>query len=56
MVFFDYGIMPDVQKEWGENYAFFKGEGKQTNIGLGQGAALEIFNENIIGFEEIQRG
>ena len=32
------------------NNAFFKGEGTQTNIGLGKGKALEIFNSNIINF------
>ena len=33
------------------NNAFFKGEGTQTNIGLGKGKALEIFNSNIIYFK-----
>ena len=34
-----------------ENNAFFKGEGTQTNFGLGKGKALEIFNSNIINFK-----
>lgn len=28
---------------WTENYAFFKAEGEQINIGLGKGLVLEIF-------------
>lgn len=47
----DYGTLPQVSKGWNENFAFFKGEGTQTNIGLGQGKALEIFNSNIISFK-----
>ncbi len=46
----DYGFLPQVMKGWNENYAFFKGEGIQTNIGLGIGRGLEIFNSNIINF------
>lgn len=49
----DYGVMQQVQKGWNVNNAFFKGEGLQTNIGLGQGKAREIFNSNIIGFEKV---
>ena len=48
----DYGVLPQVSKGWTENNAFFKGEGTQTNIGLGQGKALEIFNSNIINFTQ----
>ena len=47
----DYGVLPQVSKGWTENNAFFKGEGTQTNIGLGKGKALEIFNSNIINFK-----
>ncbi len=43
--------MPACPKGWGTDYAYFKGEGEQTNIGLGQGRAREIFNQNLIGFE-----
>ena len=49
----DYGVLPEVQSGWSSNNAFFKGEGKQTNIGLGQGKAREIFNSNIINFWKI---
>lgn len=42
--------------KWSENFAFFKAEGAQINIGLGKGAALEIFNSNIITFNELTRG
>lgn len=49
----DFGTLPPVTKGWGEDSAFFKGEGTQTNIGLGKGKALEIFNSNIIGFKEV---
>lgn len=48
----DYGILPKVTKEWTQNNAFFKGEGSQTNIGLGQGKALEIFNSNIVNLKK----
>lgn len=34
--------------KWSENFAFFKAEGAQ-------GAALEIFNSNIITFNELTR-
>ncbi len=49
----DYGILPQVQSGWNINNAFFKGEGLQTNIGLGQGKAREIFNSNILNFEVV---
>ncbi len=49
----DYGEMPQVQSGWNVNNAFFKGEGLQTNIGLGQGYAREIFNSNIISFKKV---
>lgn len=39
--------MPVVNMGWSLFDAFFKGEGSQINIGLGQGSALEIFNSNI---------
>lgn len=51
----DYGVMSKVECGWNVNNAFFKGEGLQTNIGLGQGRAREIFNNNIISFEKIGR-
>lgn len=39
--------MPMVSKGWKSNNAFFKGEGNQINIGLGNGKALDIFNSGI---------
>lgn len=50
----DYGILPQVKKGWTQNNAFFKGEGSQTNIGLGQGKALEIFNSNLLNFKKVR--
>ena len=49
----DYGILPQVKSGWNINNAFFKGEGLQTNIGLGKGRALEIFNSNIVKFNPV---
>ncbi len=49
----DFGRLPQVQSGWNVNNAFFKGEGTQTNIGLGQGRGLEIFNYNLIEFTRI---
>ncbi len=43
--------MPLVKSGWGKKYALFKPEGEQINIGLGKGAALDIFNKSITGFE-----
>ena len=54
--------MQTVSKGWTQSNAIFKGEGRtgnkstsfaQINIGLGKGKALDIFNNNIIKFEEI---
>jgi hypothetical protein len=47
--------MPLVSKGWASSSAFFKGEGTQINIGLGRGPALNIFNEAIMGFEEVPK-
>ena len=50
-----YPHMPYVSGiKWTENFAFFKAEGSQINIGLGKGKALEIFNSNIIIFERVE--
>lgn len=48
----------DVNK-WMETNALFKTEGsqikmKQINIGLGNGKALKLFNDNIVKFEIIK--
>jgi hypothetical protein len=45
-----YPDMPGVSKGWNAESAFFKGEGKQINIGLGQGTALDLFNKSIESF------
>jgi len=59
-----YGTMPHQFEvnDWTMNNAFFKGEGAQNpqfkdlvNIGLGQGRALDIFNEHIINSKIIDR-
>ena len=50
-----YPDMPYVSGvKWTENYAFFKAEGSQINIGLGKGKALEIFNSNISTFKRVE--
>ncbi|MBQ7065704.1 MAG: hypothetical protein IJN92_02690 [Lachnospiraceae bacterium] len=50
-----YPNMPYVSgTKWTENFAFFKAEGSQINIGLGKGKALEIFNSNISKFEKVE--
>ncbi len=55
----DYGLMPPVHsvnnESWIQHYAFFKGENAQTNIGLGQGTALDIFNSNIVKHSIVTR-
>jgi hypothetical protein len=49
------GELPQVSKGWTANNAFLKGEGTQVNIGLGRGKALEIFNQNISGYEALRK-
>lgn len=43
--------MPSVTKGWKTGNAFFKSEGNQVNIGLGNGKALDIFNNNIQSYK-----
>jgi RHS repeat-associated protein len=50
-----YPDMPVVSPGWMSRAAFFKGEGKQINIGLGRGPALDVFNQSILRFKEIAR-
>ncbi|WP_374581707.1 hypothetical protein [Pseudoduganella sp.] len=50
-----YGEMPVVSKGWSSSNAFFKAEGSQINIGLGQGRALDTFNSNIQGFSAVRQ-
>ncbi|HEV2327430.1 MAG TPA: DUF6531 domain-containing protein [Verrucomicrobiae bacterium] len=46
-----YESLPLAQSGWGSSSAFFKWEGENlVNIGLGQGPALQTFNNNIINF------
>jgi hypothetical protein len=47
--------MPVVSKGWTSSNAFFKAEGAQINIGLGQGKALNTFNSNIQGFSPVRQ-
>ena len=46
----DYGVLPQVSSGWSVNNVYFKGEGLQTNIGLGQGVGLETFNRSIVSY------
>ena len=39
---------------WNRFGAFFKSEGGLINIGLGQGPALDTFNQNIVGFNVLR--
>jgi len=48
-----YDSLPLVQKGWGSSSAFFKIEGDVVNVGLGKGAALDTFNNNILNFKLI---
>jgi hypothetical protein len=57
-----YGELPPVQSvsDWKSSYAYFKTEGtgtmggRQINIGLGEGPALNIFNDNLIRFDIVK--
>jgi hypothetical protein len=48
-----YEHLPVVKTGWKPTNAFFKLEGEQVNIGLGNGKALHIFNANIKSFKLI---
>lgn len=43
--------LPKVAKGWKSSNAYFKVEGTNLNIGLGDGKALNIFNTNIKTFK-----
>jgi len=45
-----YGNLPLVQSGWGASSAFFKLEGNVVNVGLGNGSALNTFNNSIVNF------
>jgi hypothetical protein len=42
--------LPTVSGGWTDSSAFFKWEGGTVNIGLGNGSALNTFNNNIVSF------
>ena len=48
-----YPELPLVEKGWTGSSAFFKGEGSQINIGLGQGTALNTFNDSVTEFSRV---
>jgi hypothetical protein len=45
-----YEGLPTVSSGWTDTSAFFKWEGGTVNIGLGNGPALNTFNNNIVSF------
>jgi hypothetical protein len=45
--------MPLVSSGWTATSAFFKAEGGIINVGLGRGAALNLFNNAIQSFGEV---
>jgi RHS repeat-associated protein len=47
--------LPNISPGWKASNAFFKQEAGQINIGLGQGKALETFNNNIQSFKAIKK-
>jgi hypothetical protein len=49
-----YPGMASVGRGWTASNAFFKAEGAQVNIGLGRGDALDIVNNNMVGFNVIR--
>jgi len=49
-----YPDMPVVSSGWTQASAYFKNEGEDLiNIGLGRGAALDMFNKALIGFRVV---
>jgi RHS repeat-associated protein len=51
-----YEGLPLVQSGWGSSSAFFKIEGQGlVNVGLGQGSALNTFNNSIINFNLVPK-
>jgi RHS repeat-associated protein len=51
-----YPDMPIGEKGWNQTNARFKEENGQTNIQLGKGDALDIFNDNITGHNVLRPG
>ncbi|MGJ6966502.1 hypothetical protein ACSDR0_31780 [Streptosporangium sp. G11] len=50
-----YPDMRPIFSGWKKSRAFFKEEDGQINIGLGNGRALEIFNDGIVSFDKVAR-
>ncbi|NIF31716.1 hypothetical protein F3J29_06150 [Enterobacter sp. Cy-643] len=54
----DLNFFPDLpfkKGDWVDEHAKFKKESNQITTQVGKGKALDIFNENIIGFRKIYR-
>lgn len=49
-----YPGMSVVSKGWMADSAYFKGEGDQINIGLGDGQALNIFNDYLDSYDVLR--
>jgi hypothetical protein len=50
-----YEGLPTVQRGWAACSAFFKIEGNVVNIGLGNGSALNTFNNGIVNFSLVPK-
>ena len=50
-----YDSLPLVQSGWGSSSAFFKLEGNVVNVGLGNGSALNTFNNSILNFNLVPK-
>ncbi len=49
-----YPNMPVGRSGWPSTGAYFKAESGQINIGLGRGPALELFNQNMTGYNVVR--
>ena len=50
-----YEGLPTVQSGWASSSAFFKMEGGVVNVGLGNGSALNTFNNGIVNFNLVPK-
>jgi hypothetical protein len=50
-----YEGLPAVQSGWASSSAFFKMEGGVVNVGLGNGSALNTFNDSIVNFSLVPK-
>jgi hypothetical protein len=50
-----YEGLPSVSGGWTSSSAFFKWEGGTVNIGLGNGSALNTFNNNLVNFSLVPK-